>query len=84
MKTLLNQTLKALGIEYTDAYANKIYNAHPYRYTFYGLQQMLSAYNIEVLGIRVEKQEELLCLDTPFLAELNRDSFIRGEFLCST
>ena len=70
--TLLSKLLLLLKVKHTK-YSDKLYFEHPYRYTFYGLERMLSLYNIETNALMLKNKDEFEKLDTPFLAEVNND-----------
>lgn len=71
---ILSSILDNLGIKYTDEYANRLYNEHPHKYNLFGLSKMLSDYNIENTGIRIQnKQEGIRELDVPFIAYVSSD-----------
>ena len=76
MKTLLSRILDELEVPYTTNYVDNLYNKHPYRYTLYGIQQMLSRYNIKTTTVRLKDKEDLSKIDTPFLAEAYNDIVI--------
>lgn len=76
MKTLLSRILDELEVPYTTNYVDNLYNEHPYRYTLYGIQQMLSRYNIKTTTVRLKDKEYLSKIDTPFLAEAYDDIVI--------
>ena len=71
-KTLLSKLLVLLKIKHTE-FSDKLYFEHPYKYTFYGLDRILSLYNIETNALMLKNKDELEKLDTPFLAEVNND-----------
>lgn len=71
-KTLLSKLLLLLKVKHTE-YSDKLYFEHPYKYTFYGLERMLSLYNMETNALMLKNKDELEKLDTPFLAEVNND-----------
>ena len=70
--TLLSKLLLLLKVKHTK-YSDKLYFEHPYKYTFYGLERMLSLYNIETNALMLKNKDEFEKLDTPFLAEVNND-----------
>lgn len=76
MKTSLSRILDELEVPYTTNYVDNLYNEHPYRYTLYGIQQMLSRYNIKTTTVRLKDKEDLSKIDTPFLAEAYKDIVI--------
>lgn len=76
MTNLLERFLKKLSVRHTNKYTNNVYNEHPYKYTLYGLGQMLSRYKIENEALKLEKKDELLQLQTPFIAQAAHDIVI--------
>lgn len=85
-QTIFTRWIKELEVPATKRYASNLYENHPYKYTLYGLSQMLSEYNIANECLRIEKKENLFELQTPFLAgfandfvlvkEVNKDSVV--------
>lgn len=66
--------LNALGIKYTDEYANKLFNEHPHKYNLFGLSKMLSEYQIANGAIKLDdKQVSVYELETPFIAHIGSD-----------
>lgn len=55
--TLLSKLLLLLKVKHTK-YSDKLYFEHPYRYTFYGLERMLSLYNIETNALMLKNKDE--------------------------
>ena len=47
MKTLLTRILSELKVPYTKSFSEDLYKEHPYCYTLYGMQQMLSRYKVK-------------------------------------
>lgn len=76
MTTLLTRILLELEVPHTKSFSDNLYNEHPYRYTLYGIQQMLSRYNIKTTTVRLKDKEDLSKIDTPFLAEAYNDIVI--------
>ena len=75
MDTLFKRLLSHLKIRHTQ-YANKLYNEHPYRYTMYGMKQMLSSYQVNSKAYQLSDKKELLKLETPFISEVSNDLVI--------
>lgn len=66
--------LKSLKVKYTDEYAKKLYNEHPHKYNLFGLSRMLSHYNIENSGIKInDKNGTIYELEVPFIAHIGSD-----------
>lgn len=76
MTTLLTRTLSELGVPYTKSFSENLYKEHPYCYTLYGLQQMLSRYNVKTAAVKLQDKSKMANLDTPFLAEAYNDIVI--------
>lgn len=73
--TIFSSLLNMLGVKHTG-YADRLFNEHPYKYSFYGLSKMLSSYNIPNAGIEVkDKDSGLDDLDVPFVAHTG-DEFV--------
>lgn len=70
-RTLLSEFLTLLNVKHTQ-YADKLYNEHPYKYSLYGLSQMLFEYKIENIALQVEdKNMDLDEIAIPFIAHLD-------------
>lgn len=66
--------LDALQVKYTHSYSTKLYQEHPNKDNLLGLSQMLSEYNIENQGYRIEDKNEIIGqLETPFVAFVGND-----------
>lgn len=76
MTTLLTRIFSVLEVPYTKSFSEKLYKEHPYCYTLYGLQQMLSRYNVKTTAVKLQDKSEMANLDTPFLAEAYNDIVI--------
>lgn len=76
MTTLLTRILSELKIPYTKNFSEDLYKENPYCYTLYGLQQMLSRYNVKTTAVKLPNKSEMANLDTPFLAEAYNDIVI--------
>lgn len=70
---VLTAMLHYLQVNYTDEYANHLYDEHPYKYNMYGLSMMLSTYKIENMGIRIEDKSQITELPLPFIAHVGND-----------
>jgi len=72
--TVFTSILSLLKIKHTRDYSNKFYNEHPHKYNMFGLSKMLSAYNIENIGLRIDnKEENIYELAPPFIAHVGSD-----------
>lgn len=65
--------LRELGVPHTKAYAIQSYEAHPYKYTFYGLKRLCDHYHIHTEAVHLNDKEEMDKLPTPFIADLAGD-----------
>lgn len=74
--TIFFRFLRELEVPHTCSYANKVYGEHPYKYTLYGLSQLLNEYKIENKGLHLENKEDIHLLSTPFLAQVSKDIVI--------
>lgn len=64
----LMMTLSALGVKYTNEYAERLFRENPDKNNFFGLSYMLSTYGIDCKGYRVEDKGSVH-LETPFVAQ---------------
>ncbi|MDM8145024.1 vitamin K epoxide reductase family protein [Bacteroides eggerthii] len=62
MKTILEQFLDALNIDYTKHFIRTLYQEHPHKYNMLGLKKMLDVYGVKTLGV---------CSDTKDLCNMN-------------
>lgn len=76
-QNIFSSFLKELGVKFTS-YADKAYESHPYKNTLYGISDLLTKYNIENNGIRVN-QSDLFEMDIPFIVYINNDFAIVKE-----
>lgn len=76
MNTIFERFLVYMEVKHTHKYANTLYNEHPYKYTMYGLNQMLSQYAINSEALKLDNKDELLKLQVPFIAEFANDLVI--------
>jgi len=65
--------IKILNVKYTHGYSSKCFNEHPHKYDLYGISKMLSDYGIENVGLKVSNKEDLLQIETPFIAHISID-----------
>ena len=71
--TLLSAFLQQLGVKHTR-YADNLYNSHPYKFSLYGLSQMLSEYKVANAGMKVsDKKSGLEELAVPFIAHAGNE-----------
>lgn len=64
--------LQALHVKYTITFASKLFMEHPYRYTLLGLSDLLYAYHIPNVGVRV-RDKDIYRLNPPFIAHVAND-----------
>jgi len=64
----LKQLLSALGVKFTDEYADRLYRENPDRNNFFGLSYMLSVYGVESKGYNIEDKSTAQ-LEKPFVAQ---------------
>lgn len=76
MTTLFEKFISTLDVPHTKRYANTIYYEHPYRYTLYGMSQMLSRYNIDYEVLRLAEKKDVIKISIPFIAEITKDFYI--------
>lgn len=65
--------LRELDVPHTHAYAMRIYEEHPYKYTFYGLKTLGGRYGMKVSGVSIQDKGEIVKLVTPFVADYADD-----------
>lgn len=70
---LLNRILHILNVKHTDLYVNKLYNEHPYKFTFFGLSKMLSVFHIDNMAFDFSDFNDLKFIEGPFVAQLGND-----------
>ena len=70
--TILTAFLKVLKVKYTKEFANKTFRTHPYKYSLYGLSDILSSYQIPNAGIRLE-DKDITRLSPPFIAHVSNN-----------
>ena len=73
-KNLFLHLCEALHIPHTSNYTNQLFDAHPYKYTLFGLYRLLTEYEVESEGIQfADKEEALSSLQVPFVAQVAND-----------
>ena len=73
-KNLFLQLCEELHIPHTRDYTNQRFDEHPYKYTLFGLHQLLAEYGVESEGVRfADKAEALATMETPFVAQVSND-----------
>lgn len=79
-KNLFLHLCEALHIPHTSNYTNQLFDAHPYKYTLFGLHRMLTEYGVESEGMRfADKEEALSSLQVPFVAQVANDLAVITE-----
>ena len=79
-KNLFLHLCDALHIPHTSNYTNQLFDAHPYKYTLFGLHRLLAEYGVESEGIRIaDKEEALSSLQVPFVAQVANDLAVITE-----
>lgn len=81
-QSILERFIKELEVPYTKNYIYKIYEEFPYKYSLYGISQLLYHYNIENEALRLYDKNEIKELATPFLAEFSND-FVIVKYISS-
>lgn len=76
MKPIFLRFLDELEVQYTKHYAISTYDEHPYKHTIYGLSSMLDKYSVSNVALNLNDKEELLKLQTPFIAQVTEDIVI--------
>ena len=67
-RTILSAYLDLLNVKHTKNNADKLYNEHPYKYSLFGLSEMLSEYKTPNAGIEVlNKESGIKELEVPFI-----------------
>jgi len=68
---MFHELLIDLGVKHTK-FSNSYYETYPYKHNLYGIVQLLSQYNIESYGIKIEEKEVgLKNVECPFLIQMN-------------
>lgn len=79
-KNLFLQLCEELHIPHTRDYTNQRFDEHPYKYTLFGLHQLLAEYDVESEGVRfADKAEALTTMETPFVAQVANDLAVVTE-----
>lgn len=71
--------LKELGVPHTRSYSRRVYEEHPYKYTFFGLKSLSEKYGIKCNGIKLGDKEEVSKLSVPFVADYGNDYVLVKE-----
>lgn len=75
MKTILEQFLDALNIDYTKHFIRTLYQEHPHKYNMYGLKKMLDVYGVKTLGVFIDTKD-LSKLNFPCILHIYGDFII--------
>lgn len=65
--TLICDYLSALGVPYTEDYANRQFESMPF-HTMFGFLKLLESYGIKSEGYNLEDKNEIVKITTPFIA----------------
>lgn len=65
--------LKALKVRHTREHSNKVFREHPHRNNLFGISKMLIDYGIANQGIKVNDKNEIIEIETPFIAHIGND-----------
>lgn len=76
IKNILELSLQQLKVKFTKIYVNKLYDINPYRNSFWGLSNMLSEYQVQNRGIKMNEKNELSSLTVPFIANIEGESVL--------
>lgn len=75
-KTIFSTFIELLNVKYSQWFADKLYNEHPYKYSLFGLSKMLLEYNIENVGVNItNKRKGIKELEVPYIAHVG-DEFV--------
>lgn len=66
---ILIEFLNLLSVKHTTLFANKLYNEHPYRDSFYGISKMLLEYKIKNIGLQNQDKDSINEYEAPFLTQ---------------
>lgn len=75
--------LESLKVKHTSSFSNKQFEEHPYKYTLYGISQLLNDYHIENAGVKIG-DKDVAKLETPFIAYIGTDFVVVDDFSEST
>jgi protein-disulfide isomerase/uncharacterized membrane protein len=66
--------LDLLQVKHTKEFSTKYFNEHPHKYNLFGLSKMLSDYEIENAGTKIQdKETDLFDIELPFVAHFGSD-----------
>lgn len=82
-ETVFSTFLKSMKVKYTTSFSNKLFEEHPYKYTLYGLSQLLNEYHIDNVGVKI-KDKDVYKLDTPFIAHTGYDFVVVDKISATT
>lgn len=72
-KNVFTAFLNLLHVKHTKIYSDRYFNEHPHKYNLYGISKMLSDYGIENAGIKINDKNDILQIETPFIAHVSID-----------
>lgn len=70
---IIVELLRLLDVKFTTKCLINLYNSNPYHNTLYGLSMILSSYNIDNVAIRLKDKQQVLNIDSPFIAYASND-----------
>lgn len=65
--------LRELRVPFTKSFAQRAFEEHPYKYTFFGLKSLCESYRIETKGLFLHDKKDILNLVAPFVVKFNND-----------
>lgn len=82
-KNVFTTFLEAMKVKYTSSFSNKLFEEHPYKYTLYGLSQLLNSYHIDNVGVKIS-DKDINKLEPPFVAHIGTDFVVVDNISEST
>lgn len=73
--------LKKMGVRFNYDYTTQTIEKYPYKYSLYGISQLLHNYNIENAGFRLKDKANVFNITPPFIAEYSSDFVIITKIL---
>ena len=66
--------LEILEVKHTTDFSNEYFNKHLYKYSLFGISQMLTDYGVKNAGIKIEdKEQDVFNIECPFITQANGD-----------
>lgn len=72
--SLLADFLRALSVRHTDTYADKVFNAMPFK-SLFGLSKALQQFGVQSQGLQLTDRSQITALPLPFIAS-TRDGMV--------